>query len=423
MNILVINQYGGSGELGMEYRPFYLGREWVSSGHSVTVVAASFSHVRNVQPRLAHNLDVTEEEGVRYRWVKTNVYEGNGAARLTNIFGFVAVLSAFSSRIAREERPDVVVCSSTHPLDIYPGERIAQRAGAHLVFEVHDLWPLAPMLLGGYSAKHPFIRVVQWAEDKAYRDADLVVSILPAARDYMVSRGMHPGKFVHIPNGVVVQSQKIASDDRLKEVLSRIETEKKEGRFCVCYAGNIGVAQGLSTLVDAAGLIKDRDVAFFFLGGGSEANLLKTRALAAGIRHMHFLGRVAKAHVSAVLESMDLLYFGLRGQPLFQFGISPNKLFDYMLAGRPILQAVAAGNDLVREADCGSTVPPDNPRAIADALLMLRDKSPEERGRLGENGRRFVIQKHDYRILAQDFMRKLEELTTAAAPFHAQVAV
>src|SRR5258708_35275583 len=93
------------------------------------------------------------------------------------MLAFVGKLFVHADRISREEHPDVVLCLSTYPLDIYPGARIARKTKAQLVFEVHDLWPLTPILLGGYSPNHPSIRLLQRAEDWAYKNAEVVVSI------------------------------------------------------------------------------------------------------------------------------------------------------------------------------------------------------------------------------------------------------
>src|SRR6516164_9515120 len=111
MNILLINHYAGSDIMGMEYRQFYLGREWVASGHSVTVLAADWSHLRGSQPTVRADLDTTEEEGVRFRWLRTNRYDGNGAWRVANMLTFIGKLHLYAGRIAREQRPHVVICS------------------------------------------------------------------------------------------------------------------------------------------------------------------------------------------------------------------------------------------------------------------------------------------------------------------------
>jgi glycosyltransferase involved in cell wall biosynthesis len=422
MNILLINHYAGSDLMGMEYRPFYLACEWVASGHSVTVLAADWSHLRGRQPSVSADLESTEEEGVRFRWFRTNRYHGNSAWRVANMLVFVSKLHLHADRITREERPDVVICSSTYPLDIYPGARIARKADAQLIFEMHDLWPLTPILLGGYSPRHPYIRVLQRAEDYAYHNADMVVSILPHARDHMVERGLDPRKFVHVPNGVPVARMFRADvSERPGPVEELVAQERGRRRFLIGFAGGINVSTPIETLLDAARLLAAADVSFLIAGDGPRAGLLREQVAHSGLDNFHLLGRIPKSAIQRFLLRADALAIPLHRSPLYRFGISPNKLFDYMLAGKPILQASNASNDLVAEAECGFTVEPEDPAAFADAVLRLRALSEDERQRLGENGRRFVIENHDYAVLARRFLDAVRggpfnDLPTATRP-------
>ena len=88
MNILLINHYAGSPEHGMEYRPYYLAREWVRLGHDVTIVAASFSHLRTREPQVNGKVTTEEIGGIRYIWLKTPPYPENGPERALNVFSF-----------------------------------------------------------------------------------------------------------------------------------------------------------------------------------------------------------------------------------------------------------------------------------------------------------------------------------------------
>ena len=203
MNILLINHYAGSVHHGMEYRPYYLAREWVRRGHRVHIVAASCSHLRRQAPPLGDGAWSEENiDGIHYIWLHTPPYRGNGAARVRNMLAFVARLWQDSARLARSAAPDAVIASSTYPLDIWPAHRIARLAGARLVHEVHDLWPLSPIELGGYSRCHPFIMLLQAAENHACRHADAIVSILPKVREHLQARGMARHKLHIVPNGV-----------------------------------------------------------------------------------------------------------------------------------------------------------------------------------------------------------------------------
>ena len=139
MNILLINHYAGSLVHGMEYRPYYLAREWVRLGHSVTIAAASVSHVRTVSPSIQGFMTREILDGISYLWLKTPAYDGNGFLRAINIFSFVGQLLLHSNKIAKTVQPGVVIASSTYPLDIVAACAIARRSGARVIFEVHDL--------------------------------------------------------------------------------------------------------------------------------------------------------------------------------------------------------------------------------------------------------------------------------------------
>ncbi|MDP1532487.1 MAG: glycosyltransferase, partial [Rubrivivax sp.] len=113
MNIVYLNHYAGSPALGMEFRPYYLAREWVRLGHRVQMLAADFSHVRAHQPQAG---DQTID-GVAYRWYPAPPYQGNGLGRVRNIAAFLRAVWRDTPRLLREFKPDVVIASSTYPMD------------------------------------------------------------------------------------------------------------------------------------------------------------------------------------------------------------------------------------------------------------------------------------------------------------------
>lgn len=403
MKVLLINHYAGTLQYGMEYRPYYLAREWTKMGHDVTIIAASFSHVRSKQPMV--NESMTEEliDGIRYIWIKTPPYRGNGIKRVLNMLNFVLRLMLVSKKLARKIDPDVVIASSTYPLDIYPAYHIAKFADSKLIFEVHDLWPLTPMEIGGMPKWHPFIVIMQRAEDFAYKHADKVVSILPKALDYMVTRGLNPEKFVHIPNGIDTsewQSCNCSLPSEHEEIFERL---KKENKFIVGYAGSHGLANALDYFVESAKYLNDLPVSLVLVGQGPEKDKLEEYAVKNSLTNVFFLPPVPKNSIPVLLDKMDVLYIGLRKSPLFRFGVSPNKLFDYMMAGKPIIYAIDAGNDLVAESGCGISVAAENSIAIADAIKKLFLLSPVQRKEMGERGRKYVIENHEYKVLAKKF--------------------
>lgn len=407
MNILLINHYAGSDYHGMEYRPFYMAREWVKQGHDVTIIASAYSHLRSTQP--AVNGDWEEEmiEGIRYVWVQTPLYEGNGAKRVINIFTFVGKLLAKSTELARKFNPDIVIASSTYPLDIYPAKNIAKKSGAKLVFEVHDLWPLTPMELGNLSPYHPFIMVLQRGENTAYKSADKIVSLLPKAKDHMLEHGMDEDKFYYSPNGIVLEQWENQNEMIPLEHRNTIAKLKDEGKLLIGYAGAHGVANALDHLIDAAEILRHEPFAFVLVGKGAEKDRLIKKAKDKGLSNLHFLPAINKNAIPDFLSHMDSLYIGWNRSKLYRFGVSPNKLLDYMMSAKPIIHSIEAGNDLVAESGCGYSCPPEDGEKIAETIKDLLQLSDHERLEMGKKGRNYVVENYDYKILAEKFINIL----------------
>ncbi|WP_018150566.1 glycosyltransferase family 4 protein [Leeia oryzae] len=408
MKILYINHYAGSPRHGMEFRPYYLAREWVRSGHQVHMLAADYSHLRQVNPVLEDSCQVEQVDGITYTWCKTPAYEGNGVARVKNIFAFLWRAWRMSGRYQSAFKPDVVIASSTYPLDTLLAARIARKAGARLMYEVHDLWPLTPVEVGGMSPKHPFIRLLQWAEDFGYRTADVVVSMLPCAKDYMMAHGMAAEKYVVIPNGVDVaewQGNTTELPVVHQQVLSGL---RAQGRFVIGYAGGHGLANALDVMLAAASQLKDVPVTFVLVGEGPDKQALQAEAIRLGLDNVVFLAGIPKTAVPAFLAQTDALFIGWRKLPIYRFGINPNKLFDYMMSGKPVVHSVTAGNDMVQEAGCGISVAAEDPAAIARAVKDMMNLSAAERSRMGQAGQQYVLAKHDYKVLAARFVAAMQ---------------
>lgn len=393
--------------MGMEYRPYYMAREWIKLGHNVTIVAASFSHLRSKQPHITSSLQEEDIDGIRYIWLKTPSYSGNGLGRVRNMLCFIWKLYRYLPRITKNLRPKAVIASSTYPLDIFPAHHIAKRFDAKLIFEVHDLWPLSPMEIGHMSSLHPFIWMMQRGEDYACKYADKIVSILPLANHHLETRGMAPKKFVHVPNGINIDEWQ----NNAVKLPSEHQAFLKEHQdsFLVGYAGSHGLANGLKHLVKAASILQDKKIAFALVGQGPEKENLIKQAKELNTRNIFFLPPIPKANIPLWLNNMRCLFIGAKKTNLYRYGISMNKLFDYMMSGQPILNAIEAGNDPVKEAGCGLSVEAENPEAIAKGILKIYNMTAEERHDMGEKGKQYVLQRHTYPILATSFLQAMEE--------------
>jgi hypothetical protein len=295
MNILLINHYAGSPQHGMEYRPFYLAREWVNLGHRVTIVGASFSHLRISQPHLDGDIAEEDIDGIRYVWLKTPEYAGNGLRRAWNMLAFVRQLMRYQKKVVGTQRPDAVIASSPHPFVIFPARCIASKYGAKLIFEVRDLWPLTLIELNGMSQWHPFIQSLQYTENYAYRHADRVVCTLPKADVYMQSHGMEADKFAYIGNGVSLEEWGETGYPLPNEHAAVLNRLTKEGRSIVGYVGGHQPSNALGAVVKAAELLRDVPVTFMLVGHGSEKAHLQQIAKERRVDNVLFLPSVPKA--------------------------------------------------------------------------------------------------------------------------------
>ncbi|HCW53993.1 MAG TPA: glycosyltransferase WbuB [Clostridium sp.] len=406
MNILLINHYAGSDYHGMEFRPYYMAREWKEMGHNVTILGADFSHLRKNNPVIERDFQEEMVDGIRYVWVKTPKYQGNGVGRIKNISTFMWKLRTNYKMVADKYKPDAVIASSTYPLDIYPAHRIAKRCDAKLCFEIHDLWPLSPMEIGGFSKNNPAIVILQRAEDFAFKNSDVIVSILPDADKHIKERGFSTDKFVYVPNGIIVNDEK--KNPPKEKTIERLEQLKKEGYFLVGYTGNHSPANVLDTLIDAGKETTDKKIKYVLVGKGNVKNELIEYAKANNVNNVEFLDPVLKDNMDNVLQLLDICFISLKKQNLFNYGVSPNKLFDYMMAARPVIYAVEASNDPVKDCGCGVSVPAENPKAVVEAVMKIKKLSDEEKVEMGKRGREYVLENHMYHPLAERFLNAIK---------------
>jgi glycosyltransferase involved in cell wall biosynthesis len=405
MNIFLINHYAGSPTMGMEYRPYYFAKEWLKLGHHVTILLANHSHIRSYNPAMEEDIKEEMMDGIRYIWVNTPEYTGNGVGRIKNMFAFINKTWKKAGYFAKTYQPDVVIASSTYPSDNYVAKKIAKLSGARYIYEVHDLWPLSPMELGGMSKYHPFIVAMQHGEDLAYRKADAVVSMLPKTQEHMKAHGLDLKRWHYIPNGVLAEEweQKKQLNETTK---NEVEVIRKKFAYIVAYTGTFGLANALDSFIKAAQ--QQTDVAFVLVGKGPEKDNLQKLIEKLKLSNVFMLSSIDKKEIPSLLQKFDFLYIGLQRQSLFRFGISPNKLIDYMMAAKPIIQAIEAGNNVVREVGCGIDIQPENPDAIAQAIQQLKEASPEELQQMGAKGSAFVRENHDYRQLAKKFIEVIK---------------
>lgn len=400
-SILLINHYATTPATAMGGRTHYMARELARLGHDVTVVTAKKHHY--IRDGVDADALPAEEEVDGYRLLRLDVPSYSNAQdrrRILAWFVFARKLPGLRRRLVAQ--PDAVIYSSPQLIGYLGAERLARACEARLIFEVRDIWPLTLTEIGGHSPRHPFIRFMQWIEDRAYAHADRVVSNLEGAVEYMVTRGMDRNKFTWVSNGIAVDDATDPAPLR-PELSARIPANGLR----VVYTGTLGTANALDTLIEAASLLRDMpDIHILLVGQGRVRADLEALCDALELTNVRFIGSVPKAQVQSVLAACDVCFIGWHSSPLYRWGIAANKVFDYLYSGKPTIHAFSGGNDPFAKFAAGLSVPAEDPKALADAIRRMHNMSKAELRRMGENGRHAALEHFDYAKLA----RRLEQV-------------
>lgn len=391
--IWIINQYESTPDTGLAGRHFNLADILANRGYTVYGISASYTHILRKPLALSKWYQIEKYKHLNWIWLKMPSYKhAHSKKRIYNwlLFSMYLMRLGYINDIAK---PDFIIASSPSPFVYFGAKHLAGRFNAKLIFDVRDIWPLSLCEIGNISKKHPLMRVMQYLEDKAYKNADVITSNLPYAYKHMKERGMNEEKFLWLPNGI----KKNNNDKGLP-----ISDLCKNKSFKIGYAGTFGSANEILTFLKAAKLLKKyKDISIILIGQGKNKKQLISFVKENLLTNVNFIDPVPKDMIFSHLRRLDVCYIGLKKSPVFRFGVSPNKLFDYFLSARPIIYAVDSGDYLpVNEAKAGISIQPGNPKELADAILYLKSLTPIEREQMGKNGQAYVLKHHDYEKIA-----------------------
>ncbi|PKM30376.1 MAG: glycosyltransferase WbuB [Gammaproteobacteria bacterium HGW-Gammaproteobacteria-11] len=395
--VWIVNQYSSTLDTGGGGRHFYLGRELAAQGYKVYIISSASHHLLLHKPKLEEPFKIeTICDGFYFVWVKMPDYaQAHSKQRALNWFLFPWRIRKLAGVIP--SKPDAILSSSPSLMAFLGAQRLARKFKARLLFEVRDIWPLTLIRIGGYSASHPFIRLMQWTEDKAYRESDAVVSNLKNAVEHMVTRGLAREKFTWVPNGFSLDETKQATP---LNPLTAMQLPTNQ--FIVGYTGTLGVANALDVLIEAAEKLKDcPHIAFVLVGQGKEKTNLQSQVKEKHLDNVVFVDPIPKAEVHDILKRFDACYIGALNDDLYQFGIGANKIPDYLFSAKPIIHSYSGACDPIEEARAGITVPAEDSEKLSEAILKLYSMTPEQRASMGLNGRKVALEQYEYKKLAE----------------------
>lgn len=398
----ILNHYAISPDMSGGTRHFDLARELVKKGHEVTIFASGFDHHTRQYLKIkpGEKMRVEEYDGVRFVWVNTIPYTKNDWRRVLNML-------SYGWRVLRCSRglpkPDAVIGSSMHPFAALAGWWLARRYKAKFIFEVRDLWPQTAVDMGAMKKNSLPAKLLYAWEKFMYDKAKKIIVLLPYAKDYVASRGINPEKVFWLPNGVNLERfdhpAPLEEGSEVAEVF-----EQYRDKFKVVYTGAHGVPNGLDVIVEAARLIQEKseNIHFILIGEGTEKSRLKEKAQSLGLTNITFCEPIPKQAIPSALLAADCLVYSIPAFNIYRYGVSLNKSFDYLASAKPVVMAGNPQNNIVEEANAGIAVEPENPEALAEAIIKIYELPEEKRIELGENGRQYVEQFYNIKNLAKN---------------------
>jgi glycosyltransferase involved in cell wall biosynthesis len=308
-------------------------------------------------------------------------HDSNRIGRILNYVSFFLSAAIYLTFFAR--RADVVYAYHP-PLTVGMAAAVAGfLRRTPVVLDVQDMWP-DTLRATGMIGSERVLRIVDAFCRWTWRRAAHVVVLSPGFRKLLIERGVPADRITVIPNWA--DEEAVAADPGAWP-----EAFGEPAGFRVLFAGNMGPAQALDSVLDAAAILaaKCPQVEFCFLGSGLHTQRLRERAERETLANVRFLPRVPMAQVGAYLAAVDCLLVHLKADPLFAITI-PSKTQAYMAAGKPIVMAVEGdAAELVERSGGGVVVPPEDAEALAAAIAGLARMPPDDLARLGADARRF----------------------------------
>jgi glycosyltransferase involved in cell wall biosynthesis len=251
----------------------------------------------------------------------------------------------------------------------------------------------------------------------AYRKADHIVVVTDAFRHNLMMLGVPPDKITVIKNGADLSVFKAIPRDE-----AFLDSIGLKGRFVASYVGTHGMAHGLDTILEAAHILRDcPGIGFLLVGDGAERRRLLAKRDEMRLSNVVMLDMLGRDRMPAVWSATDASLIVLRDKPVFRTVI-PSKMFETMAMTRPIILGVAGeSQEMVAEANAGLCITPEDAVALANAVRAL-SADPALAQQLGENGYRYVTERHDRTILARTFSALLHKIAAKAQPARADSA-
>jgi len=311
-----------------------------------------------------------------------------------NYLSFVVSACLLGPWFLRKGKFDVVFSFEPSPVTVaIPAILLAKLKKATMLFWVQDLWPESLSATG--AIKSPRIlstvgKMVIWI----YKKCDYILLQSKSFFEPVKNLGAEPSKLYYFPNWAEVLYQPMVLREDAKE-----RQEIPESGFVVMFAGNLGAAQSLGSIVEAAEKLSGEDIHWVFLGDGRQRGWLENEVVIRSLEKVHVLGSRPMAAMPAYFSLADTMLVTLKDDPAMSTTI-PGKVQSYLACGRPVVAALnGAGADVIDESGAGYAVASGDVNALANAVFQMSKLEAQEREQMGKNARIFYEKNFDRDML------------------------
>ena len=404
VSIVLIHQAFVSPHEAGGTRHFELARRLVAGDHDFTIVASQLNFLTGQRTAGTRGFVSTERlDGVRI--LRAYTFPALHRSYVWRVVSFLSFTASSLWAALRAGPVDLVMGTSPPIFQAVSAWLVAVVRRRPLLLEIRDLWPEFAIDIGVLKNR-VLIWLARRLEGFLLARATHIVVNSPAYRDYLLAKGVSETKISFIANGVdcaMFTAQSVESSVRRQFGL--------DGKFVATYAGALGMANDIDTILEAARRLRDdRKIHFLIVGDGKERHRLQSLAEAEGLTNVTFAGPRPKSEMPAILAASDACLATLKDIPMFRTTY-PNKVFDYMAAGRPTILGIdGVVRDVLEAASGGIPVPPGNAAALADALRYLA-QNPVHARDMGASARQYVRRHFDREQQATELANLIDRLS------------
>jgi len=390
------------------FKTFSFAKELIKLGHEVEVLTG-FPNYPGGKLYNGYKVKLFQKETIEgvpvFRVPLYPSHDRSGIRRFLNYTSFALSAAIIGPWVVK--RADVAYVYHPPATVGLPASIIKLLRRIPFVYDIQDLWPDTLKATGMFNNKIGLKLANGWCKF-VYRSAERIVVLSPGFKRTLCERGIAEDKIEVIYNwcdDTVIHP--VEPDQKLVQELGLAN------RFNIMFAGNLGKAQALDEVLEAAQIVARRcpQVQFVFVGDGIEKDRIKRRAQEMRLENVRFLPRRPQSEIASVLSLADVLLVHLKDDPLFRITI-PSKIQAYLAVGRPILIGVRGdAAELVAEARAGVACPPQDPYGIAEKVCKLQAMSGDQLKAMGENGRRFYERELSLKIATKRFEAIFESVT------------